>query len=283
MAAQAHGRALRLLMPKWFCKTVKQIVAHGKLKILFVCFVSLKGLLHFNSPKSTVQTHKKWNQPFFLWPSFLEKRWSSACCWRTRIHKPLFCDFKLQFTELYFFMNMKKVAMDVALISTLPLIVCVCARWLSHVRLFEIPWITAHQVSLSVEFSMEISSIPGNNTGASCYFVLQGIFPTQGSNPPLLGLLHWPVGSLPLALPGKPFPLIEGEVTQLCLTLCDLMDCSLPGSSIHGIFQARILDWVTISFSRRSSQPRFWTGVSHIIGRRFTIWATTEVPLIKFL
>ena len=102
MATQAHGRALRLLTPKWFCKTVKQIVAHGKFKILFVCFVSLKGLLHFNSPKSTVQTHRKWNQPFFFWPSFLGKRWSSACCWRTRIHKPLFCDFKLQFRALFF-------------------------------------------------------------------------------------------------------------------------------------------------------------------------------------
>ena len=55
------------------------------------------------------------------------------------------------------------------------------------------------------------------------------------------------------------------------------MDCSLPGSSVHGIFQARVLEWVTISFSRRSSQPRIWTRVSRIVGRRFTIWATREV------
>ena len=48
----------------------------------------------------------------------------------------------------------------------------------------------------------------------------------------------------------------ESEVAQLCLTLCDPMDCSLPGSSIHGIFQARILEWIAISFSRGSSQPR---------------------------
>ena len=54
------------------------------------------------------------------------------------------------------------------------------------------------------------------------------------------------------------------------------MDCSLPGSSVHGIFQARILEWVAISFSRRSSRPRDWTRVSHIVGRRFTIWATRE-------
>ena len=48
----------------------------------------------------------------------------------------------------------------------------------------------------------------------------------------------------------------ESEVAQSCLTLCNPMDYSLPGSSIHGIFQARIPEWVAISFSWRSSQPR---------------------------
>ena len=65
----------------------------------------------------------------------------------------------------------------------------------------------------------------------------------------------------------------ESEVAQSCPTLCDPMDCSLPGSSVHGIFQARVLEWIAISFSRGSSQPRDWTRVSHIIDRRFTIWA----------
>ena len=55
---------------------------------------------------------------------------------------------------------------------------------------------------------------------------------------------------------------------------------SLPGSSVHGIFQARTLEWVTISFSRKASQPGDWTCVSCIIGRRFTIWATREAHLI---
>ena len=55
------------------------------------------------------------------------------------------------------------------------------------------------------------------------------------------------------------------------------MDCSLPGSSVHGIFQAIVLEWITISFSRGSSQPRDWTWVSRIVDRRFTIWATREV------
>ena len=66
------------------------------------------------------------------------------------------------------------------------------------------------------------------------------------------------------------------EVTQSCPTLWESMDCSPPGSSVHGIFQVRILEWVAISFSRGSSQPRDWTWVSCIAGRRFTIWATRE-------
>ena len=64
------------------------------------------------------------------------------------------------------------------------------------------------------------------------------------------------------------------EVAQSCPTLCNPMDCSLPGFSIHGILQARILECVTISFSRGSSPPRDWTRVSHIAGRRFDLWAT---------
>ena len=63
------------------------------------------------------------------------------------------------------------------------------------------------------------------------------------------------------------------EVTQSCLTLCDSVDYSLPGSSVHGILQARILEWVAISFSRGSSWPRDWTRVSRIAGRCFTLWA----------
>ena len=74
----------------------------------------------------------------------------------------------------------------------------------------------------------------------------------------------------------------ESEVAQSCPTLCDPMDCSPPGSSVHGIFQARILELVAISFSRRSSRPRDWTQVSHIVGRRFTIWATREIWDLHF-
>ena len=57
-----------------------------------------------------------------------------------------------------------------------------------------------------------------------------------------------------------------------------LPSCSLSGSSIHGIFQARVLEWIAISFSRGSSRPRNRTQVSHIAGRSFTVWATREAP-----
>ena len=56
------------------------------------------------------------------------------------------------------------------------------------------------------------------------------------------------------------------------------MDCNPSGSSVHGILMAGILEWIAISFSRGSSQPRDQTWVSHVTGRRFTIWATREAP-----
>ena len=56
-------------------------------------------------------------------------------------------------------------------------------------------------------------------------------------------------------------------VAQSCLTLCNPMYCSLPGSFVHGILQARILEWIAIPFSRESSQPRDQTPVS-CTGRR---------------
>ena len=75
--------------------------------------------------------------------------------------------------------------------------------------------------------------------------------------------------------------LVFSLVTQSCLTLCDLMDCRLPGFSIHGIFQVRVLEWVAISFSRGSSQPRDRTWVSHIVGRCFTVWARARIKYMS--
>ena len=66
-----------------------------------------------------------------------------------------------------------------------------------------------------------------------------------------------------------------------CPTICDPMNCSPPGSSIHGTVQARILEWVAISFSRGSSWPRDRTLVSRIGGRCFNLWATREAIQCK--
>ena len=68
-------------------------------------------------------------------------------------------------------------------------------------------------------------------------------------------------------------------VDQSCPTLCDHMDHSPPGPSFHGILQARILEFIAISFSRGSSQPRDRNQVSHTAGRLFTIWAAREAQL----
>ena len=69
---------------------------------------------------------------------------------------------------------------------------------------------------------------------------------------------------------------VWSEVAQSCPILCDPMDCSLSGSSVYGIFQARVQEWIAISFSRGSSRPRNRTQVSLIAGRRLTVWATRE-------
>ena len=93
---------------------------------------------------------------------------------------------------------------------------------------------------------------------------------------PLPGTSNWMSTPLPRSqVLCKNFK-VKVLVTQLCLTLCDPMDYSLPASTVHGILQARILQWVAIPFSRGSSQPRGRTGVSCIAGRFFTIWATRE-------
>ena len=77
---------------------------------------------------------------------------------------------------------------------------------------------------------------------------------------------------------------VKVSVAQLSLTFCDPMDCSLPNSSVRGVLQARILEWVAIPFSRGSSRLRDWTCVSCIAGRFFTIWfftiwTTREAPV----
>ena len=77
---------------------------------------------------------------------------------------------------------------------------------------------------------------------------------------------RWWLGDSPRVISGCMYVF----VAQSCPTLCDPVECSLQGSSFRGIFQARILEWVAISFSRGSSQPRDRTWVSRFAGRFFT-------------
>ena len=97
---------------------------------------------------------------------------------------------------------------------------------------------------------------------------------------------HHPQLQLHLAycsFPWEALPLIFSQLVwvyakslQSCLTLCNPMNCSLPGSSVHRILQARILGWVAIPFFQGSSWPKDWTHVSCIAERFFTVWATRE-------
>ena len=73
---------------------------------------------------------------------------------------------------------------------------------------------------------------------------------------------------------------MTASVFQSCLTLCNPTDGSPPGSSVHGILEARTLEWVAIPFSRGSSSSRGRTWVSCIAGRFFTVWATREASIL---
>ena len=86
---------------------------------------------------------------------------------------------------------------------------------------------------------------PGQNTGVGSLYLLQGIFLSQGLNP---GLRYCRWILYQLSHKGS-------EVAQSCPTPSDPMDCSLPGSPIHGIFQARVLEWVAIAFSEPQGKP----------------------------
>ena len=139
--------------------------------------------------------------------------------------------------------------------SFLPEICCCCFVMSNS---FATPWTGAHQAHLS-------SGFPRQDTGVGSHFLLQEIFPTQGLNP---HLLHWQVDSLPLSHQ-ESLSKLYTKLLQPCPTLCDPMGCSSPGSSVHGICQARVLEWVVISSTRGSSQPRDQTRVSRIAGRLY--------------
>ena len=156
------------------------------------------------------------------------------------------------------------------------------SRWVMS-DCFVTAWMVAPRLLCPWDF-------PGKNTEVGSHSLLQGIFLAQRSDP---DLLHWQVDYLPLSPWGSPrnailkrckslvwlcqIPspsLVDAKilkvkvlVTLLCSTLFNPRASSLPGSSAHGILQARILEYVAILFSRESFQPRDWTWVPCIAGR----------------
>ena len=102
---------------------------------------------------------------------------------------------------------------------------------------------------------------PGKKTRVGCHALLQGILPIQGSNPCLSCLLHWQAGSLPLVPPGGPSVSESVSHSVVSNSLRPYGLYITPGSSVHGILQARVLQWVDIPFSRGSFRPRSCTWV----------------------
>ena len=116
---------------------------------------------------------------------------------------------------------------------------------------------------------------PGQNTGVDSLSLLQGIFPTQGLNP---GLPHYRQILYQVSLKGSPRILewVKVKVKSLSRVRLFATLWTVPGSSVRGILQARILQWVAFSFSRGSSWPRDQTQVSCIASGFLTSWATRE-------
>ena len=151
---------------------------------------------------------------------------------------------------------------------------------LSHVQLFVTPWSVAHQAPLSMGFSRQ-----------EYWSGLPGILPRDRHDPGIeltsLHLLHWQVDSLPLSHLRSPILSIkvkESEGVQSCPTLCDPIECSPPGSSVHGIFQVRMLEPVAMPSSRGSSQPMDQTHISCVSGHVGALFATEPQgkPLFLF-
>ena len=187
---------------------------------------------------------------------------------------------------------------------------------LSFVRLFTTPWTAECQASQSTANSqsllklMSIESVVPSNHLILCHplllqpsifpsirvFSYESVLTTGGQSIGVsasasvlpMNIQDWfPLGLIGLiSLQSKWLSRVFSSTTirKLALsllyglTLCNFMDHSLPGSSVHGVLQARILEWVAILFSKGCSQPRYQTWVSCTAGKFFIIWITREAP-----
>ena len=141
---------------------------------------------------------------------------------------------------------------------------------LSHVRLFETPCTPGFLSITNSQSSLKLMSIelvmPSSHLILCCPLpLLPSIFPSIRYVCIYLDIDTW---------------IVRKPVTQSCPALCDPMDCKSPDSSIRGILQARILEWVALPFFRGSSWPRDWTPV---FCRFFTIWATWQAIYLLFI
>ena len=151
------------------------------------------------------------------------------------------------------------------------------------------------QISSSLLFAPASSSKPTKENQICCLIQLQNVLTSSFLVITIISHHCWhsltffhskglPLLHLPLCLPNANGGCWLSHYSKLLVNnlfvfICNPMDCSPPSSSVHGILQARILEWVAIPFSRGSSQPRDWTQVSCIGGRSFTIWAIMETPI----
>ena len=152
----------------------------------------------------------------------------------------------------------------------------------SRVWLFATPWTVAHQAPLSIGFSRQEyqSGLPCPTPGD---LPNPGTEPTSLMSPALAGgflttstIWEAPFIYIPLLIKVTVF--CWCLVAKFCLTFCDPMDCGPPASSVHRISQSRILEWITISFSRGPSQPRDQTHVS-CTGRWILYWWATGMSI----
>ena len=143
----------------------------------------------------------------------------------------------------------------------------------SRVQLFATPWTIACQAPLSMGVSRQEywNGLPCFSPGD---LPNPGIKPEPLMSPALACGFLTTSGTWEAQFNSKWSEV--SEVAHSCPTLCNPMGYSLTGFAVHGIFQARVLEWVAISFSRGSSRPRDQTQVSCITGRHFTLWATRE-------
>ena len=136
---------------------------------------------------------------------------------------------------------------------------------------------------------------PGKNTGVGCHFLLQ-CMKVKGKSLSHVGLLATPWTAAHQAPPslgfsrqghwtGLPFPApmheSESEVAQSRLTLSNPTDCSLPGSSVHGIFQARVLEWVAITQSVINPAQSIWKWKTSTNNSNFC-WTCNQTPVTCF-